>query len=191
MVGNLSNFTKIDLLRCLLRIEKPVSRLKLSKTLDLGEGTIRSILDILKEKNYLESNNKGHYLSGKGSAIIKKIKDKVDMQRIGAIGLFPDKKNIAIHMKNPNKTVNVVALRDEAVKSGAEGALILKYDKKLKFYDSEYKEDFSGIESEFDLNKDDLVVLAYADSYKLAEYGALAVVINIDKDIKSIIQSLK
>lgn len=191
MVGNLSNFTKIDLLRCLLRIEKPVSRLKLSKTLDLGEGTMRSILDILKEKNLLVSNNKGHYLSGKGSAIIKKIKDKVDTQRIGAIGLFPNKKNIAIHMKSPNKTVNVVALRDEAVKSGAEGALILKYDKKLKFYDSEFKEDFSDIESKFDLNKDDLVVLAYADSYKLAEYGALAVVINIDKGIKSIIQSLK
>ena len=186
MVGNLSNFTKMDLLRCLLRIEKPVSRLKLSKTLDLGEGTIRSILDILKEKNYLESNNAGHYLSGKGKVIVEKIRGKADIKRINS-NLFPNKKNIAIHIKNPNKTVNVVALRDEAVKSGAEGALILKFDKKLRFYDSEYKEDFSDIESKFDLNKDDLVILAYADSYKLAEYGALAIVINIDK---SIIQSL-
>ena len=48
MVGNLSNFMRIDVLRCLLKIEKPISRLKLSEILELGEGTIRSILDILK-----------------------------------------------------------------------------------------------------------------------------------------------
>jgi len=189
MVGNLSNFTKIDLLRCLLRIEKPVSRSYLSKSLDLGEGTIRSILDILKEKHFLESNNIGHHLSESGKAIIKKINDSVDIKKITS-NLFPNKKSIAIRIRNPPK-VNVVAQRDEAVKSGSEGALILKYDKKLRFYDSEYKEDFSDIENEFDLNKNDLIILTYADSYKLAEYGALAVTINLDNDLKSIMQKFK
>ena len=46
MVGNLPNFTKLDVLRCLFRIEKPLSRSALSESLELGEGTIRSILDI-------------------------------------------------------------------------------------------------------------------------------------------------
>jgi len=82
MVGNLANFTKMDLLRCLLRIEKPVSRSFLSKSLELGEGTIRSILDILKEKGYLQSNNTGHYLSEKGKTIVKKIKDRIDIEKI-------------------------------------------------------------------------------------------------------------
>ena len=47
-----------------------------SKILDLGEGTIRAILDILKKNKLLESNNKGHYLSAKGNIVVKKIKNK-------------------------------------------------------------------------------------------------------------------
>ena len=73
MVGNLSNFTKIDILRCILRINKPLSRSQLSKALNLGEGTIRSILDILKKNKILMSSKKGHYLSAEGNAIVKKI----------------------------------------------------------------------------------------------------------------------
>ena len=85
-------------------------------------------------------------------------------------------------------------LRDEAVKNGAEGALILKYDKKLEFYDSNYKEDLSSIESKFnktDLNKDDIVIVAYADSYKLAEHGALAAAISLDYSLIKVMSLLK
>ena len=78
MVGNLKNYTKIDILRCLLRIEKPVSRAELSRILDLGEGTVRSILDILKENNFLESNKNGHYLSPKGDNFVQKIKNNIE-----------------------------------------------------------------------------------------------------------------
>ena len=41
-----------------------------------------------------------------------------------------NKKNVAVHIKNPNKIGKSYLLRDEAVKNGAEGALILKYNKK-------------------------------------------------------------
>tara|TARA_B100000315_G_C14593565_1_gene597365 strand:- start:2217 stop:2792 length:576 start_codon:yes stop_codon:yes gene_type:complete len=191
MVGNLSNFMKIDLLRCLLRIENPVSRSHLSKSLELGEGTIRSILDILKGKGFLESNNMGHSLSEKGKSTLKKIKDNIDIEKISKINLFPDKKSIAIHVKSPNKIEKTVILRDEAIKNGAEGALILKYDKKLKFYDMDYKEDFSQIETEFDLKKNDIIIVAYADSYKLAEYGALAAAVILNKPLANTINKLK
>jgi len=191
MVGNIANFMKIDLLRCLLRIEKPVSRSFLSKSLELGEGTIRSILDILKSKGYLESNNAGHYLSEKGNITVKKIRDSINIKQINKILMFPSKKIIAIKIKNPAKTVNVVALRDEAVKNGAEGALILKFDKKLRFYDSDYKENLSGIENKLKVNKNDLVIVAYADSYKLAEYGAISAAISINAHLADIINKLK
>ena len=191
MVGNIANFTKIDLLRCLLRIEKPVSRAFLSKSLELGEGTIRSILDILKHKGYIESNNIGHCLSKTCIKFIEKIKDNLTIKKIDDIALFPNKKIVTLQIKSPEKTVNVVALRDDAVKSGAEGALILKYDEKLSFYDSNYKEDLGEIESKLELSKNDLVIAAYADSYKLAEYGAIAAAIGISKRLKSIIDKLK
>ncbi|MEK6948965.1 MAG: DUF4443 domain-containing protein [Nanoarchaeota archaeon] len=191
MVGNIANFTKIDLLRCLLRIEKPVSRAFLSKSLELGEGTIRSILDILKSKGYVESNNIGHYLSKTGIKFVEKIKDDITLKKIDDIALFPNKKIITLQIKNPAKTVNVVALRDEAVKNGAEGALILKFDKKLRFYDSNYKENLSEIESKLKVSKNDLVIVAYADSYKLAEYGAIAAAISINNPLADIINKLK
>jgi len=189
MVGNLANFTKIDVLRCLLRIEKPVSRSELSETLNLGEGTIRSILDILKKNNFLESNKKGHYLNQKGNNIVKKIRSKIDIKEIDLAGVFPDKKKIVAHIRNPKIiSKSHIVLRDVAVKNGADGALILNYDGKLKVSDFDEEQDFKDIENKFDLNKNDIVVVAYADSYKLAEHGALAVAVELNNGLKEIMQ---
>ena len=193
MVGNLKNYTKIDILRCLLRIEKPVSRLELSKILELGEGTVRSILDILKEKGFLDSNKNGHYLSGKGSSLISKIKDSIVVKEAALTNIFPKQKKIAVQVKNPKHVERAYILRDIAVKNGAEGAIIIRYgeDKKLKIFDSEYKEDFSEIESKFDLNYGNIVVVAYADSYRLAEHGALAVAVDLNNDLSGLMNRFK
>ena len=188
MVGNLSNFTKIDTLRCLLKIEEPVSRAELSKTLNLGEGTIRSILDILKENKFLESNNKGHFLSAKGNDIVEKIKNHINMKEIVTHKIFPNKKKTAVCVKKSIKVIKSYILRDEAVKNGADGAIILKFDKKLILYDPGYQEDFSDVENKLDLSANDLVILAYADSYRLAEHGALAVAIEINADLRNIMK---
>lgn len=191
MVGNLSNFTKIDILRCLLKIDKPLSRSQLSNLLNLGEGTIRSILNILQKKGFLASNNQGHYLSSKGENIVKKIKGSISMKEIALNSLFPDKKKIALHIKNPKKIEKSYVLRDEALKNGADGALILRFDKKLMLYDSDYKENLDEVENKFDLSKNDLVIVDYADSYKLAEHGALAAAANLNTDLKNIMQEFK
>jgi len=190
MVGNIASFTKIDIMRCLLRIRKPISRAELSKTLDLGEGTIRSILDILKKNKLLASNNKGHYLSSKGLDIVNKIKNHVNMKEIVSNKVFSNKKKIAISVKKPKKTLKSYILRDQAVKNGADGAIILRFDKKLILYDSGYKEDFKEIENKFDLSKNDMVIVTYADSYRLAEHGALAAAIEISADFKNILKKL-
>ena len=95
MVGNLSNFTKIDILRCLLKIGKPLSRLELSKILDLGEGTTRAILDVLKKNKLLDSNKQGHYLSAKGDAIVNKIKSNIQIKNVDLSGVPPNKKKVA------------------------------------------------------------------------------------------------
>ena len=124
MVGNLKNYTKIDILRCFLRIEKPISRLELSKVLDLGEGTVRSILDILKENGFLDSNKNGHYLSGKGNSLISKIKNDIVIKEADLTNIFPKQKKIAVQVKNPKHVERAYILRDIAVKNGAEGAII-------------------------------------------------------------------
>lgn len=188
MVGNLASFTKIDTLRCLLKIGQPVSRAELSKTLNLGEGTIRSILDILKKNKFLESNNKGHYLSTKGKNIVNKIKNYVKMKELVSNKIFSNKKKIAVSVKKPKKAIKSYILRDQAVKNGADGAIILRFDNKLILYDSGYKEDFSDVENKFDLATDDMVIVTYAESYRLAEHGALAVAIKINSDLRKIMK---
>jgi len=191
MVGNLPNFTKIDVFRCLLKIEEPISRSKLSEILDLGEGTIRSILDILKKNNLSNSDKKGHFASKKGSKLINEIKNSFKIEKIDLKSILPDKKKIAVCIRQPKKLQKAYELRDTAVKNGADGALILEYDKKLTFYeqgmDKDY--DFSEIENIFDLNKNDLVIIAYADSFKLAEYGALAAALELNS-LKNIMAKL-
>ncbi|MBS3103189.1 hypothetical protein J4458_07135 [Candidatus Woesearchaeota archaeon] len=189
MVGNLKNYTKIDILRCLLRIEKPVSRAELSRILDLGEGTVRSILDILKENNFLESNKNGHYLSPKGDNFVQKIKNNIVLKNIDLDSIFPEQKKIAVQIKSPKNIEKSYILRDVAVKNGAEGAIILKYDKssnKLRIFDAEHEENFDEIGSKFNLSGKDLLIIAYADSYKLAEHGALAVAVELDDDLRNL-----
>lgn len=193
MVGNLKNYTKIDILRCLLKIDNPISRVELSKILDLGEGTIRSILDILKENSFLDSNKNGHYLSNSGNVAINKIKNSVVMKEIDLTNVFPKQKKVAVQIKHPENLEKSYILRDIAVKNGADGAIIIEYgkDKKLKIFDVKYEEDFSEIESKFSLNYGDLVVIAYADSYRLAEHGALAVAVEINNDLKNLLNKFK
>ena len=82
-------------------------------------------------------------------------------------------------------------LRDEAVKNGANGTLILIFNEKLRLYDSDFEADFNEIEKKFNLNKNDIVIVAYADSYKLAEHGALAVAIELNFDLKNIMQGVR
>ena len=185
MVGNLPNFNRIDVLRCLLSIEKPASRSYLSKELELGEGTIRSILDILKEKGFLISNKEGHSLSQKGKNAVENLKKNIILKKIKNIPLFPDKKAAAIQVKNPKKMEKSVILRDESVRNGAEGALILKYWDKLEFYDLNHDEDLSEIEKEFELKKNDIVIAAYSSSYKLAEHGAIAAAVLIEDNLRN------
>src|SRR3989338_996009 len=191
MVGNLPNFTKLDLLRGLFRINKPKSRSALSKDLELGEGTVRSILDILKRNNLLKSNRKGHYLSAKGRNFLRNVNNILSLKEVQA-NIIPGKKKIAAHIKIPAKLGKVYELRDTAVKAGADGALILRYAKKLELYGSNaFDYDFSKMENEFDLAKDDLVVVAYSDSYKLAEYGALVSALEASSSLKKLMQKLE
>jgi hypothetical protein len=190
MVGNLSNFTRIDVLRCFFRVEDKISRSALSEELKLGEGTVRTILDALKRKKLLLSDKKGHRLSEEGASILKKLKEHIEIKRLTQIKIFPDKKKIAVQIKKPGMREKAYILRDEAVKNGAEGALILEFDKRLRVYGSDFGEDFSAIENKLDLKKNDFVIVAYADSYRLAEHGALAAAAKIDSALESLMVEL-
>lgn len=191
MVGNIPNFTKIDILRCFLKFNKNIGRQELAKELELGEGTVRTILEALKSKKLLDSNKKGHFLSKKGEKILGEINGFIKSAKsIKAKSLYPDFEKIGVQLKGASGLKEIYKLRDAAVKHGAEGALILEFDAKLGAPDSDYEQDYGELEKLFDLKKGDVLAVAFSNEKRKAENGALAIAIEISGPLKKFISEL-
>lgn len=192
MVGNIPNFTKIDILRCFLRFNRKVSRQELSKKLELGEGTIRTILQMLKSKNLLSSTKKGHFLSKNGAELLAEIKKCISLpKRFAVSNLYPEFKKIGIVMKKEDNLREVYRLRDLAVKSGSEGALILKFNNRLYAPESGFEQDYSELEKCFELDNDNILIIAFSASNRSAENGALAIAIELCEPLKKFISNFE
>lgn len=190
MVGNISNFTRYDLLRCFLAVEKNISRNELVKQLSLGEGTIRTILDILKKKNLITSTRQGHSLTEKGTKIRKRIANLITLSKKIDISLYPKYKKIGIIVKRMNFVDITIEKRDVAVKNGAEGCLIFSYsNNKLNLLIFNINHDFSELKKYFELQNNDTLIITFSDSYKWAEISALAVAIALNKELQRIFNS--
>ncbi|MEK6947004.1 MAG: DUF4443 domain-containing protein [Nanoarchaeota archaeon] len=188
MVGNIPNYTKYDILRCFLRLSGNIGRQELSKELGLGEGTMRTILDILKSKNLLDSTKKGHFLSKEGISELDKIFDNIEMPKIiETKAIYPEYKKIAVLLKKSNEPKEVYRLRDIAVKNRAEGALILKFENKLYAPESDFKGDFSELNDYFEFKKGDVLIIAFSEELRDAETGALAVAVELNDILKKFI----
>lgn len=188
MVGNMPNFTKTDILRCFLRFNKNIGRKELAKELELGEGTIRTILEILKSKKLLDSTKKGHFLGKKGSEILNQIYNCISMPKnVTVQNLYPNLKQIGVVIKNVLNLKGLYMLRDIAVKNGADGAIILKFEGKLYAPESDYEQDYQELEKCFDLKNDDVLIIAFSNKKRNAENGALAIAIELNDTLKKFI----
>ena len=188
MVGNIPNFTKIDILRCFLRFKKNIGRQELAKELELGEGTARTILKILKSKKLLEQTKKGHFLSKKGEEILQHICSQISIPKSITIrDIYPDSKKIGMQIKNAPYLMELYKLRDIAVKNGAEGAIILRFENRLYAPQSGYEQDYKELEKNFNFENNDVLAIAFSDEKKRAENGALAIAIELSSVLKMFI----
>lgn len=191
MVGNIPNFTKIDILRCFLRFNNNIGRQELARELELGEGTIRTMLENLKSKKLLDSTKRGHFLSAKGSKFLNEICSGISTPKIVTMqNLYPELKKIGVIIRNILNLKELYKLRDIAVKNGADGAIILKFDNKLYAPKSDYEADYNELAKYFDLKSGDVLVIAFSNKKKSAENGALAIAIELDDTLKKFISEL-
>ena len=189
MVGNASNYSKYDILRCFLRLEKNTSRKELASELNLGEGTVRSILGILKSNKLIGSGNKGHLLSNKGKNVMKSILKSISCPKSIKINeIYPGLIKIGIVARQAGKLNKPYKLRDIAVRNGAEGAIILKYGNNLYIPDSNYEFDYSALEKNFNLKKGDALIAALSSGTPTAEKGALAIAAEIVAGLQKFIK---
>ncbi len=174
MVGNTPNFNEYDILRTFLSIGEAISRQELVSELELGEGTIRSILDILKKNKLIFSTRQGHSLTKKGNALLKTIKRLVEVNKKVDIDYYKNFKKVAVLLKGAGSEVNV-DLRDKAIKNGAEAALIFVYKNGLVLpYAEEFKEDFKELENLFSFKNGNILIVTFAGSFRDAENSALS-----------------
>lgn len=191
MVGNIPNFNDIDILRCFLNIEKNISRAELVNKLELGEGTIRTILDILKNNNLISSTQKGHSLSEKGINILNDIKKDIELLKNIKYKEYKNLRSQGIVIKNLQKIEKTTQLRDTAIKNRAESALILVFGEKLIMPDFKPQQDFSELENYYKFNNGDILIATFASSKKLAEQSALSVALELNYNLKKFIKSIK
>lgn len=191
MVGNIPNYTKTDVLRCFLEIKENISRKELVKKLGLGEGTVRTVLDILKKKKIISSTRKGHNLTNKGNKLLKKINNTIEIKKISSDVIYPKYKKVGILIKKGKKAKIDYRLRDIAVRNRADGAVIFVFDKRLYLPNVDYTRRFSDLEKEFNFKKGNLLIISFANNYKDAESGALAIAVNICKDLNNIGKTLR
>ena len=180
MVGNIPNYSALDLYRSIFYLRNPISRAELSKRLGLGEGTIRTILDSLKKKKLIDSNREGHFLSKKGILLLERIARFMEPPKTVRMEIFPKFREKGVVLRNVKKKMADYKVRDIAVRNGAEGALILKYDKRLEI-EGYSKADFSSLEREFSLKPKDTLIIAFAESYRDAENACVACALFLTK----------
>ena len=195
MVGNIPGYVKTDIIRAFLLMKENISRNEVVKKLELGEGTVRTILDTLKEKGLICSTKQGHSLTEKGNLFFKKIEKSIVIKKLMLEDFYPEFEKVIVLLKKADKNIKIsFEQRDIAVKQGADGAVILKFDKELYIPDADinFKENYKKAYNEtlkcFDFKKGDILIICFAGSSGNAENGALAVALSMSKELNDLIR---
>lgn len=185
MPGNITSFDRIDVVRCFLLLQQCKSRATLVKELELGEGSVRTILNGFKEKNLILSTREGHVHSAKGKKIFASLAEKIVLPKKFSsqeflknyFPLFQQDTMVTCQILDTTLTIDHEHVyRDYAVKAGADGVLMLTYKKGiLKILNFPYSGDFKSITSVLE-KKDSIVLVVVAQNYTTAERGALSII---------------
>ncbi len=190
MVGNISNYEDIDVLRVFLRVNGKTPRKELSEELCLGEGSVKSILNLLKKQRLLKSTKKGHFLGRKGVNLKEDIDKQISKIKKVKIDFFKGLKGGAILVRNSRKEVNY-KIRDIAIRNGAEAALLFEFKEKLFMPQCEQDLfDVSQLEGLFDYSNGDVLVIVFAKEIMVVERALLNVSLGLSKKLDRIFNEL-
>ncbi len=181
MKGPQRQFDRVHILRTLLILEKEgrIGRKELVKKLGLGEGSVRSVLKYLMEKDYVTSAvAKGHNLSKKGEEFVTTLHNFVlGPKIIDAKDLTIGGKDVAVLVKDTAKNVRLgINERDAAIKIGSLGAtvLIVKNNELIFPDQTELKIRNDNLYKSYDFREGDVLLIGTDNSYEKAENAVIA-----------------
>jgi hypothetical protein len=190
------SFNVIDVLQAIKYIGdyKIISRTKLAKLLNIGEGSIRTMIKRMKNLELISIIKSGILLKEKGNSIynilIKYIKKEFELPEIVFNKLTGQRHNYCLITSNLSEKIKKgIEERDTAIKFGANILVTLVY-KAGKFYFPDGFE-FNGNYTEctrFLLNKTtydegDVIIISGSDNEKGAKNGAYAAFYNLLKKL--------
>jgi predicted transcriptional regulator len=170
----------IKLLALLLK-EGTIGRVRLSRTLSLGEGTTRTLLSRMKSAGLIEESKKGCSLTPLGREVAEALTSRipsvaeVPVEEFGLEG-----EGVGVLVKGAADKADAVVLRDEAVRRGARalitialrgGRLVMPMvEEDVK---SKWPSVARSIMNSFKPSNGDVILIGAADDHSTAEKGAL------------------
>jgi len=177
-----------------LKMEQMVGRYRLKELLDIPqhEGIVRRMLKELSEKGWVRPTRSGCVLTNDGRACIEEFlqgKGIVDVKAIDLRRMKVGPKSVAVLVRKRNCPNSLLSLRDEAVKAGASGAVILVHGRGDLNIPSVYRSlmhrypmVLDDLRQKFTLLDGDMMVIGFAEAASKALTGALAIVIAMDRE---------
>jgi len=158
-----------------------ISRNMLASELNLGDGSVKTLVKHLKMNEIVETSNAGMWLTRKGETLYNKIYDAIPHElSLGKCPLGLGKFNHAVLVKDLGGEIGTgIEQRDAAIKLGAKGATTLVYENK-KFLMPDRTQDSLRNESEIknillenlQPDENDVIIIASSDNKKNANLAA-------------------
>jgi predicted transcriptional regulator len=166
-----------------IEAEGPIGRVKLSKTLGLGGGAIRTLVRHLETEGLIKISRIGIVLSDSGKKLFSDLKSRISKGiEVPESSLTVGSYNVAVLVKDvANFMKRGLEQRDAAIKVGALGATTLIFSRgKLNMPGIE-EDAFKGdprirveLISKLQPRENDVIIIGSANDKLTAEYGAIA-----------------
>jgi predicted transcriptional regulator len=154
----------------------PIGRKALADALQIGEGSIRTILEKMAREGSIENTRMGTVITKKGR---RKFENSgIEVAQVDLQDLTLGKHNCAVLIKAMGFKVKMgCEQRDEAVRAGAVGAttLIVKSDRMVFPGDEDFPDQaqVAPLRTVFKIEDNDVIIVGSAFSYDAAEKGAV------------------
>lgn len=193
---NLTNVKKYDFYDIInvfysIYLNENCSRRCICDCIEIGEGSLKSILNFLEEKKLIEKSQTGNSISKLGMMVIENIEKEIGIIKKIDFDIFKDNFiAFGVSLKNydKKKIEHIYFARDYAIRCGCWSAMILKYngnDVRLNENDSK-NYNFNELLNEFKLDRGNLIILTSAESKRIALKGILKILEYLNYNLKEI-----
>jgi len=189
--GHLFQLAHIVLALKLIEERGPIGRHELGRILDLGGGSVRTLVNRLKGIDLISvEGKKGHIVSDKGENVLQELrKIIIRFEHLEPAEKLTHKKfNVGCQARDiTSKIGSGIGMRDAALSVGAKSITSLIFSGKdfdIPMLDKDYlareQPDLSSyLLSKFAFQKDDVLIVCGADSAIVAELGAMTAILSL------------